>query len=94
LSATLFSRRRKSGPADDSSTRSPATTPSTNGIPSLALAALIGGPTLALAVGLICVAVFDVHPMDRASAIESLVILGFVVGTLVALVLAVAGKIR
>jgi hypothetical protein len=60
----------------------------------LAVAALISGPTLGLALGLVVVAVSDVDPFDRIPVVRSLTLLGLAVGTLVAAVLALAGKIR
>ena len=94
LFAYIFSRRKRSESAEECSQRAPETASSSNNIAWLALAAFIGGPVLTLAAGLVCVTAFNVHPMDRASVVGSLVTLGFIVGTLVAVVLAVVGKIR
>jgi hypothetical protein len=102
LFAYVFSRsgrsesadeRSQGGPEATPSSNTPEPTPSSNKMGLLALAAFISGPVLTLAAGLVCVTLFNVHPMDRASVIGSLVTLGFIVGTLVAIVLAVAGKI-
>jgi hypothetical protein len=94
LSVYLFSRRRRSKFSDECEPGVPQPAPSSNDTPSLALVAFIAGPILTLAVGLIAVTFLNVHPMDRASVICSMVTLGFIVGTLVAVVLAAAGKIR
>jgi hypothetical protein len=94
LFAYLFSRKRPSGSADDHSSKAPATAPPSKRTVLLAVAALIGGPILALVLGLVVVAVSDVDAMDRIPVVRSLTILGLVVGTLVATVLAVTGRIR
>ena len=94
LSVYLFSRRRHSKSPEECSRTSPETPPSSSNMASLAIVALVGAPVLSLAVGLMCVALLDVHPMDRESVVFNMTALGFVVGTIVAVVLAVAGRLK
>ena len=94
LFAYLFSRRRRSQSPDEFEPRSPEHPPSSNKMASLALVALVGGPILGLAIGLFGVAVSNVDPMDRGSVVLGITVLGLVVGTVVAVVLALAGNLK
>jgi hypothetical protein len=92
LFAYLLGRKRRSDSAEGRLPTPPQTQSPSNSVAWLAVAALIGGPILTFAVGLVWVVVFNVHSMDRTSLIGSLTTLGFIVGTLVAVALAMAGK--
>jgi hypothetical protein len=94
LFAYLFSRRRRSKSPDECKPRSPEPPPSSNKMASLALVAFVGGPILGLAIGLLGVAVSNVDPMDRRPVVLAITVLGFVVGTVVAVALALAGNLK
>jgi hypothetical protein len=94
LCAFLFRQRRRSGPPNVRSSEFPAKPRAGSPLLALAAAAFVGGPLLTFVAGLLCVTVFDVHPMDRGSVVASLTTVGFFVGVVLAVVLAVAGSLK
>jgi hypothetical protein len=90
----LFRGKKQSDSTDGCTQKNLKTAQSSNNMALLALAALVSGPVLAFTVGLICVLVFKVHPMDRGSIVFSVTALGLFVGALVAAILAVAGSLK
>ena len=61
---------------------------------ALAGVAFLAAPVLSFLIGLFCIAVFEIHPMDRASTVGALTTVGFIAGIIVAAALAVSSGFK
>jgi FtsH-binding integral membrane protein len=94
LSAYLFSRRKKPESANKSTQKSPETVQSSNYIVLLMAIALVSSSVLIFAMGHIYVTVFNVYPIDWISRAFTITAIGFFVGALVTVILAIAWRLK